>query len=52
MAYFVQGLGYGLMAVGWVLAFGGGIMLLVSFGAFLTWIGDMISPEDHDGGEE
>lgn len=49
--YFVQGLGYGLMALGWLMSFSGGLIVLVSFGAFLSWVGDTLKGEE-DGGDE
>ena len=54
MAMFVKGLGYGLMALGWCTSFLAGVMVVVSFGCFLSYVGDKIKPDDgwEDGGED
>ena len=58
MGYFVQGLGYGVMALGWVMSFAGGMVVLFSLCSFMSWIGDRINPdadeicEDEDDGDE
>lgn len=43
MGYFVQGLGYGVMALGWVMSFAGGMVVLFSLCSFMSWIGDKIT---------
>ena len=52
MMYLVRGLGYGLVAVGFLASFAGGLIVLVSFLAFLTWVIDLITPDKTDDGEE
>ena len=46
MAYFLTGLGYGVMALGWVMSFSGGVIVLVSLCSFMAWIGDKIAGTD------
>ena len=46
MAYFLTGLGYGVMALGWVMSFSGGVIVLVSLCSFMAWIGDKIAGGD------
>ena len=46
MAYFLTGLGYGVMALGWVMSFSGGVIVLVSLCSFMAWIGDKITGGD------
>ena len=43
MSYFLQGLGYGVMALGWLLSFSGGVIVLVSFCCCMNWIGERIT---------
>jgi hypothetical protein len=38
-----QGMAYGIMAVGWVLTFGVGIIVLCTIGAVLTAFGDWLN---------
>lgn len=45
MGYFVQGLGYGVMALGWVMSFAGGMVVLFSLCSFMAWLGDRINPD-------
>lgn len=45
MSYFIQGLGYGLMAFGGLLTFSGGVVMLVSLCCFMAWIGEKINPD-------
>lgn len=51
MAEFVQGLRYGLMAVGWLLSFGVGVMVLCVIASLLTALGDWLNGSE-DGNEE
>lgn len=51
MAEFVQGLRYGLMAVGWLLSFGVGVMVLCVIASLLTALGDWLNG-GADGNEE
>ena len=46
MAYFLTGLGYGVMALGWLASFLGGIIVLASLCSFMAWIGDKIAGTD------
>ena len=43
MTWFLTGLGYGVMALGWVMSFAGGIIVLVSLCSFMSWIGDKLA---------
>lgn len=43
MSCFLKGLGYGVMALGWLLSFSGGVIVLVSFCCFVNWIGELIT---------
>ena len=55
MSYFLQGLGYGVMALGWLMSFAGGIIVIVSLCSFMAWIGEKITgsaEEDEDSGED
>ena len=45
MSYFLQGLGYGVMAFGGLLSFCGGVVVLVSLCSFMAWIGEKINPD-------
>ena len=51
MVEFVQGLRYGLMAVGWLLSFGVGVMVLCVIASLLTVLGDWLNGSE-DGNEE
>lgn len=52
MQWFLTGLGYGVMALGWLFSFTGGLIVLMSVCAFMSWLGDKVSGEDGDAGEE
>lgn len=52
MAYFVQGLEYGVLAFGVLLSFSGGLIVLGSLCSFMNWIGDRINPDDDGEVEE
>ena len=55
MAYFLTGLGYGVMILGALMSLAGGIIVIVSLCSFMAWIGDKIAgtdAEDEDGGED
>lgn len=50
MVEFVQGIRYGLMAVGWLLSFGVGVMVLCVIASLLTALGDWLNGSE--GGNE
>lgn len=58
MSYFVQGLLYGVLALGWLMSFAGGIIVIISLCSFMSWIGDRINPDadeicdDEDDGDD
>lgn len=57
MADLVQGIRYGLMAVGWLLSVGVGIIALCTLGAMLTALGDWLNglggeAEGEDGNDD
>lgn len=55
MAYFLTGLGYGVMILGALMSLAGGIIVIVSLCSFMNWIGERITggdAEDEDSGED
>ena len=46
MAYFLTGLGYGVMILGALMSLAGGIIVIVSLCSFMSWIGDKIAGGD------
>ena len=55
MQWFLTGMGYGVMALGWLMSFAGGIIVIVSLCSFMSWIGDKIAgtdAEEDESGED
>jgi hypothetical protein len=45
MNYFVQGLLYGVLALGWLMSFAGGVIVIISLCSFMNWVGSRINPD-------
>ena len=48
MAYFLTGLGYGVMILGALMSLAGGLIVIGSLCSFMAWIGDRIAGTDSE----
>ena len=52
MAYFLTGLGYGVMILGAMMSLAGGIIVIVSLCSFMNWVGERRHWRRRRGGRE